>query len=67
MMEYKQYRYDHKKGDAIGHYFEDKKLAAIKFYRGLGQADYERELKQKNYIAGRESWFIKNTRMKRMM
>lgn len=49
MMEYEQYRYDRKKVDVIGHYFENEhKLTAIKFHSGFGQAGYDRELKQKN-------------------
>lgn len=47
MMEYEQHR-DYKKGEVIGHYFEDKQLSAIKFHSAFGQAAYDRELKQKN-------------------
>lgn len=47
MMAYEEHRY-YKKGEAIGHYFEDKKLAAIKFHSEFGQAGYDRQLKQKN-------------------
>lgn len=48
MMEYDQYRYDLKKGEVIGYYFEkEDKLAVIKFRSEFGQAAYDRELKQK--------------------
>lgn len=49
MMEYDRYKYDLKKGEVIGYYFEnEEKLIAIKFHSEFGQAAYDRELKQKN-------------------
>ncbi len=56
MMEYEQHR-QYKKGAVIGHYFEDKKLSAVKFHSGFGPAAYDRELKQKDL--GKLQYFVK--------